>query len=167
MHLQINQTSQFTKKFLFSRLFRPKCLIHSPTNAASLFTGTVTTMTTVHGRRVCFTTSVAVVSRRIGPKPFGCFVCGVAVEYKHSRFILLLCLYVSRFQENHRARRTQIQENHRSRRTQIQDTRCVGRETDTMSPPRLTGALRSFSSVSKKEDFSEQLYDLKVRLNRL
>lgn len=156
MHLQINQTSQFTKKFLFSRSFRPKCLIHSPTNAASLFTGTVTTMTTVHGRRVCFTTSVAVVSRRIGPKPFGCFVCGVAVEYKHSRFILLLCLYVSRFQENHRARRTQIQ-----------DTRCVGRETDTMSPPRLTGALRSFSSVSKKEDFSEQLYDLKVRLNRL
>ncbi|XP_026040959.1 activating signal cointegrator 1 complex subunit 3 isoform X1 [Maylandia zebra] len=32
-----------------------------------------------------------------------------------------------------------------------------------MSPPRLTGALRSFSSVSKKEDFSEQLYDLKAK----
>uniref|UniRef100_A0A3Q3RSP6 Activating signal cointegrator 1 complex subunit 3 n=1 Tax=Mastacembelus armatus TaxID=205130 RepID=A0A3Q3RSP6_9TELE len=30
-----------------------------------------------------------------------------------------------------------------------------------MSPPRLTGALRSFSSVSKKDDFTEQLYDLK------
>ncbi|XP_035770320.1 activating signal cointegrator 1 complex subunit 3-like [Neolamprologus brichardi] len=32
-----------------------------------------------------------------------------------------------------------------------------------MSPPRLTGALRSFSSVSKKEDLSEQLYDLKAK----
>lgn len=32
-----------------------------------------------------------------------------------------------------------------------------------MSPPRLTGALRSFSSVSKKEEETEQLYDLKVR----
>lgn len=32
-----------------------------------------------------------------------------------------------------------------------------------MSPPRLTGALRSFSSVSKKEEQTEQLYDLKVR----
>lgn len=32
-----------------------------------------------------------------------------------------------------------------------------------MSPPRLTGALRSFSNVSKKEDFSEQLYDLKTK----
>ncbi|KAK5922855.1 hypothetical protein CgunFtcFv8_020084 [Champsocephalus gunnari] len=32
-----------------------------------------------------------------------------------------------------------------------------------MSPPRLTGALRSFSTVSKKEDFNEQLYDLKTK----
>ncbi|CAJ1061882.1 activating signal cointegrator 1 complex subunit 3 [Xyrichtys novacula] len=32
-----------------------------------------------------------------------------------------------------------------------------------MSPPRLTGALRSFSTVSKKEDFTEQLYDLKSK----
>lgn len=32
-----------------------------------------------------------------------------------------------------------------------------------MSPPRLTGALRSFSNVSKKEDISEQLYDLKTK----
>ncbi|XP_068188978.1 activating signal cointegrator 1 complex subunit 3 isoform X2 [Antennarius striatus] len=32
-----------------------------------------------------------------------------------------------------------------------------------MSPPRLTGALRSFSSVSKKDDFSQQLYDLKTK----
>lgn len=32
-----------------------------------------------------------------------------------------------------------------------------------MSPPRLTGALRSFSSVSKKEEETQQLYDLKVR----
>ncbi|XP_044063670.1 activating signal cointegrator 1 complex subunit 3 [Siniperca chuatsi] len=32
-----------------------------------------------------------------------------------------------------------------------------------MSPPRLTGALRSFSNVSKKEDFTEQLYDLKTK----
>lgn len=31
-----------------------------------------------------------------------------------------------------------------------------------MAPPRLTGALRSFSSVSKKEDVTEHLYDLKV-----
>lgn len=31
----------------------------------------------------------------------------------------------------------------------------------TMSPPRLTGALRSFSSVSRKEN-TEQLWDLKV-----
>lgn len=31
-----------------------------------------------------------------------------------------------------------------------------------MSPPRLTGALRSFSCVSKKEEQTEQLYDLKV-----
>lgn len=33
-----------------------------------------------------------------------------------------------------------------------------------MSPPRLTGTLRSFSTVSKKEAFSGQLYDLKVTL---
>lgn len=33
---------------------------------------------------------------------------------------------------------------------------------ETMSPPRLTGALRSFSSVSKKDEFTEHLYDLKV-----
>uniref|UniRef100_A0A7N5ZVM2 Activating signal cointegrator 1 complex subunit 3 n=1 Tax=Anabas testudineus TaxID=64144 RepID=A0A7N5ZVM2_ANATE len=32
-----------------------------------------------------------------------------------------------------------------------------------MSPPRLTGALRSFSNVSKKEDITEQLYDLKTK----
>ncbi|KAK5611744.1 hypothetical protein CRENBAI_010730 [Crenichthys baileyi] len=32
-----------------------------------------------------------------------------------------------------------------------------------MSPPRLTGALRSFSNVSKKEDPTEQLYDLKAK----
>lgn len=32
-----------------------------------------------------------------------------------------------------------------------------------MAPPRLTGALRSFSSVSKKEDLTDQFYDLKVR----
>ncbi|KAM7382306.1 hypothetical protein PAMP_002044 [Pampus punctatissimus] len=32
-----------------------------------------------------------------------------------------------------------------------------------MSPPRLTGALRSFSNVSRKEDFTEQLYDLKTK----
>lgn len=32
-----------------------------------------------------------------------------------------------------------------------------------MSPPRLTGALRSFSNVSKKEDFPDQLYDLKTK----
>ncbi|XP_038129491.1 activating signal cointegrator 1 complex subunit 3 [Cyprinodon tularosa] len=32
-----------------------------------------------------------------------------------------------------------------------------------MSPPRLTGALRSFSNVSKKEDPVEQLYDLKTK----
>ncbi|KAM9426396.1 activating signal cointegrator 1 complex subunit 3 [Pholidichthys leucotaenia] len=32
-----------------------------------------------------------------------------------------------------------------------------------MSPPRLTGALRSFSSVSRKEDFNEQVYDLKAK----
>ncbi|KAM4632986.1 activating signal cointegrator 1 complex subunit 3 [Polymixia lowei] len=32
-----------------------------------------------------------------------------------------------------------------------------------MSPPRLTGALRSFSNVSKKEDFSDQGYDLKTK----
>ncbi|KAM3873609.1 activating signal cointegrator 1 complex subunit 3 [Diretmus argenteus] len=32
-----------------------------------------------------------------------------------------------------------------------------------MSPPRLTGSLRSFSNVSKKEDFTEQLYDLKTK----
>uniref|UniRef100_A0A8C4NRA2 Activating signal cointegrator 1 complex subunit 3 n=1 Tax=Dicentrarchus labrax TaxID=13489 RepID=A0A8C4NRA2_DICLA len=32
-----------------------------------------------------------------------------------------------------------------------------------MSPPRLTGALRSFSTVSKKEDFTEQLNDLKTK----
>ncbi|XP_035527998.1 activating signal cointegrator 1 complex subunit 3 [Morone saxatilis] len=32
-----------------------------------------------------------------------------------------------------------------------------------MSPPRLTGALRSFSTVSKKEDFTEQLSDLKTK----
>ncbi|XP_068602904.1 activating signal cointegrator 1 complex subunit 3 [Brachionichthys hirsutus] len=32
-----------------------------------------------------------------------------------------------------------------------------------MSPPRLTGALRSFSNVSKKEDFSPQLHDLKTK----
>ncbi|XP_074539494.1 activating signal cointegrator 1 complex subunit 3 [Halichoeres trimaculatus] len=32
-----------------------------------------------------------------------------------------------------------------------------------MAPPRLTGALRSFSNVSKREDFSDQLYDLKAK----
>ncbi|XP_053736130.1 activating signal cointegrator 1 complex subunit 3 isoform X1 [Synchiropus splendidus] len=32
-----------------------------------------------------------------------------------------------------------------------------------MSPPRLTGALRSFSSVSRKDDFTEMLYDLKTK----
>ncbi|XP_036929832.1 activating signal cointegrator 1 complex subunit 3 [Acanthopagrus latus] len=32
-----------------------------------------------------------------------------------------------------------------------------------MSPPRLTGALRSFSNVSKKEDFTGKLYDLKTK----
>ncbi|RVE62285.1 hypothetical protein OJAV_G00155550 [Oryzias javanicus] len=32
-----------------------------------------------------------------------------------------------------------------------------------MSPPRLTGALRSFSNVSRKEDLSEQLLDLKEK----
>ncbi|XP_034729365.1 activating signal cointegrator 1 complex subunit 3 [Etheostoma cragini] len=32
-----------------------------------------------------------------------------------------------------------------------------------MSPPRLTGALRSFSNVSKKEDFTEHLHDLKTK----
>ncbi|XP_061571388.1 activating signal cointegrator 1 complex subunit 3 isoform X2 [Cololabis saira] len=32
-----------------------------------------------------------------------------------------------------------------------------------MSPPRLTGALRSFSNVSKKEDLYDQLYDLKAK----
>ena len=32
-----------------------------------------------------------------------------------------------------------------------------------MSPPRLTGALRSFSNVSKKEDQDGQVYDLKVK----
>nr|XP_046256523.1 activating signal cointegrator 1 complex subunit 3 [Scatophagus argus] len=32
-----------------------------------------------------------------------------------------------------------------------------------MSPPRLTGALRSFSNVSKKEDCTDQLYDLKTK----
>ena len=31
-----------------------------------------------------------------------------------------------------------------------------------MSPPRLTGALRSFSNVSKKDDIDGQVYDLKV-----
>ncbi|KAI3361536.1 hypothetical protein L3Q82_013685 [Scortum barcoo] len=33
----------------------------------------------------------------------------------------------------------------------------------TMSPPRLTGALRSFSNVSKKDDFTDQLFDLKTK----
>lgn len=32
-----------------------------------------------------------------------------------------------------------------------------------MSPPRLTGALRSFSTVSKQEDFTEEVYDLKTK----
>ncbi|KAL0984962.1 hypothetical protein UPYG_G00151150 [Umbra pygmaea] len=32
-----------------------------------------------------------------------------------------------------------------------------------MSPPRLTGALRSFSTVSKQEDFTDQVYDLKSK----
>ncbi|XP_045068949.1 activating signal cointegrator 1 complex subunit 3 [Coregonus clupeaformis] len=32
-----------------------------------------------------------------------------------------------------------------------------------MSPPRLTGALRSFSTVSKHEDFTEEVYDLKTK----
>uniref|UniRef100_A0A3Q3ELJ8 Activating signal cointegrator 1 complex subunit 3 n=1 Tax=Labrus bergylta TaxID=56723 RepID=A0A3Q3ELJ8_9LABR len=32
-----------------------------------------------------------------------------------------------------------------------------------MSPPRLTGALRSFSNVSKKEDVTEHLCDLKTK----
>lgn len=31
-----------------------------------------------------------------------------------------------------------------------------------MSPPRLTGALRSFSIVSRKEELSEKHFDLKV-----
>lgn len=35
----------------------------------------------------------------------------------------------------------------------------------TMAPPRLTGALRSFSTVSKQEDLSLELYDLKARHN--
>uniref|UniRef100_A0A3P9AM31 Activating signal cointegrator 1 complex subunit 3 n=1 Tax=Esox lucius TaxID=8010 RepID=A0A3P9AM31_ESOLU len=36
-----------------------------------------------------------------------------------------------------------------------------------MSPPRLTGALRSFSTVSKREEFTEHVYDLKrKRLKR-
>lgn len=34
-----------------------------------------------------------------------------------------------------------------------------------MAPPRLTGALRSFSTVSKQEDLSLELYDLKARHN--
>ncbi|XP_061919735.1 activating signal cointegrator 1 complex subunit 3 [Entelurus aequoreus] len=32
-----------------------------------------------------------------------------------------------------------------------------------MTPPRLTGALRSFSNVTRKEDFNEKLYDLKTK----
>ncbi|XP_062322265.1 activating signal cointegrator 1 complex subunit 3-like [Osmerus eperlanus] len=32
-----------------------------------------------------------------------------------------------------------------------------------MSPPRLTGALRSFSNVSKQEDFTEEVYDLRTK----
>lgn len=36
-----------------------------------------------------------------------------------------------------------------------------------MSPPRLTGALRSFSIVSRKEDLGEQRFDLKVRVRVL
>ncbi|XP_028326089.1 activating signal cointegrator 1 complex subunit 3 isoform X2 [Gouania willdenowi] len=32
-----------------------------------------------------------------------------------------------------------------------------------MAPPRLTGALRSFSNVTKKEDVNDQLYDLKAK----
>ncbi|CAL8248146.1 unnamed protein product [Lota lota] len=32
-----------------------------------------------------------------------------------------------------------------------------------MSPPRLTGALRSFSNVSKKEDLDDQVYDIKSK----
>lgn len=32
-----------------------------------------------------------------------------------------------------------------------------------MALPRLTGALRSFSNVTKHEDFSEELADLKVK----
>ncbi|XP_061770948.1 activating signal cointegrator 1 complex subunit 3 [Nerophis ophidion] len=32
-----------------------------------------------------------------------------------------------------------------------------------MTPPRLTGALRSFSDVTRKEDFNEKLYDLKTK----
>uniref|UniRef100_A0A8C7LF14 Uncharacterized protein n=1 Tax=Oncorhynchus mykiss TaxID=8022 RepID=A0A8C7LF14_ONCMY len=32
-----------------------------------------------------------------------------------------------------------------------------------MSPPRFTSGLRSFSTVSKQEDFSEEVYDLKTK----
>ncbi|XP_067305469.1 activating signal cointegrator 1 complex subunit 3 [Pseudorasbora parva] len=32
-----------------------------------------------------------------------------------------------------------------------------------MSPPRLTGALRSFSTVSKQDDFTQDIYDLKTK----
>lgn len=55
---------------------------------------------------------------------------------------------------------------------QIRDRLCLvtsyGPQSDgqPMSPPRLTGALRSFSTVSKQEDFTEEVYDLKVRLTQ-
>uniref|UniRef100_A0A671PX15 Uncharacterized protein n=1 Tax=Sinocyclocheilus anshuiensis TaxID=1608454 RepID=A0A671PX15_9TELE len=34
-----------------------------------------------------------------------------------------------------------------------------------MSPPRLTGALRSFSTVSKQDDLKQDIYDLKGSLH--
>lgn len=40
--------------------------------------------------------------------------------------------------------------------------RSRGDQWAAMSPPRLTGALRSFSIVSRKEELSEQHFDLKV-----
>ncbi|MED6261623.1 hypothetical protein ATANTOWER_007730 [Ataeniobius toweri] len=51
----------------------------------------------------------------------------------------------------------------RPKRVLEEPVQLSGGETrGPMSPPRLTGALRSFSNVSKKEDPTEQLYDLKV-----
>lgn len=45
----------------------------------------------------------------------------------------------------------------------LSDADRVGDQWAAMSPPRLSGALRSFSIVSRKEDLSEQRFDLKVR----